>query len=328
MSQSTPQPATAPLVYEQQRVVGIGELVWDCHPEGRQLGGAPANFVVMAARLGDHGILASRLGVDDPGKEAHEVLAGLPVDLNFLQTDTEHATGLVRVSYSRSSPGSVLDPQYNIPQPAAWDFLNFSAPWRALAASAHAVCFGTLAQRHAKSRQIIHEFLAATQPECVRVFDVNLRPPFYDGPMLRESLALTTLLKMNEQEAPRILSLLNAPPRLANLSLEHAAHYLLEAFPGLQLVCITLGGAGSLLVTRDQQHRHPGLPTRTVDTIGAGDAFTAALLHYYLEGACLPVLNEAGNRWGAWAASHRGAIPPLDAATLASNAQAIAAAGR
>jgi fructokinase len=331
--QSEPSPLL--YEYEQKRVVGLGEILWDCHPEGRQLGGAPANFAVMAARLGDHGILASRLGVDDAGKDAHDVLAGLPLDLNFLQTDTEHATGLARVSHARppsgqafpSAPSSALSPIYEILQPAAWDFLDFSPSWRMLAAAAHAVCFGTLAQRSPRSRKTIQQFLAATQPECVRVFDVNLRPPFFDAPTLRESLAQATLLKMNHDEVPQLLSLLEAPSRFASLPLPHAAHYLLDTFSTLELVCITLGGAGSLLVTRHDQHRHPGLPCRAIDTVGAGDAFTAALVHYYLEGAPLATLNEAGNRWGAWVASQPGAIPPLDAATLAANAKAIAGAG-
>jgi fructokinase len=332
MPQSAFQSELPPHFYEQKRVVGLGEILWDCHAEGRQLGGAPANFAVMAARLGDHGILASRLGVDAPGKEAHDVLAGLPLDLNFLQTDTEHATGLARISYEQSALSqasrAALSPRYEILQPAAWDFLDFSPSWRSLAGAAHAVCFGTLAQRSPRSRNTIQKFLAATPPECVRVFDVNLRPPFFEAAMLRDSLALTTLLKMNEQETPHILTLLDAPARVAHLPLEHAAHYLLDTFPGLQLVCITLGRAGSLLVTRDGRHRHPGLPIRPVDTVGAGDAFTAALLHYYLEGASLAILNEAGNRWGAWVASQRGAIPPLDAATLAANAKTIAGLGQ
>ncbi|ACO33184.1 MULTISPECIES: PfkB family carbohydrate kinase [Acidobacterium] len=330
MPQRAPQSEPSSLLYEQKRVIGLGEILWDCHPEGRQLGGAPANFAVMAARLGDHGILASRLGVDDAGKDAHDELACLPLDLNFLQTDTEHPTGLARVIYKRHAHGQALNsanPSYEIPQPAAWDFLDFSPSWRSLAGAAHAVCFGTLAQRNPHSRKTIQQFLTATQPECLRVFDVNLRPPFFDAPMLRDSLAHTTLLKMNHKEAPQLLALLQAPARFASLPLQHAAHYLLDAFPALQLVCITLGSAGSLLVTHSDQHHHPGLHSRAIDTVGAGDAFTAALVHYYLDGAPLPILNEAGNRWGAWVASQRGAIPPLDAATLSANAQAIAAAG-
>lgn len=311
-----------PVLYEQKRVVGLGELVWDYHPGGKALGGAPANFVVMAARLGDHGILASRIGVDDAGKEALAVLAEMPVDLNYLQSDVEHATGTVRVVHDGS------EPQYNITQPVAWDFLDFTPQWRELAESAHAVCFGTLAQRHPRSRQSIQAFLAATQPECVRVFDANLRQSFYDAAVLRDSLGMTTLLKMNEHEVPRILALLEDTARNAHRIPENAADRLLHNFPALQLVCITLGGEGSLLVTREEQHRHYGVHSNVADTVGAGDAFTAALVHYYLDGAPLPMLNEAGNRWGAWVASQRGAIPALDAETLAGNAQAIAKVGQ
>ncbi len=334
MPNATPNPDST--VYRQKIVVGLGELLWDCVGRQRRLGGAPANFAVMAARLGDHGVLATRIGVDDEGKDALDVLAGLPLDLNSLQTDAEHPTGQARVVFDRNK-----DAYYEFPSPAAWDFLDFSPHWRDLAEAADAVCFGTLAQRHPRARKTIHAFLAATRQDCLRVFDVNLRQTAIDPGILRDSLAAAALVKLNEHEAARILSLLRPTqrstaaihpgqvhPTTGQSSLTQTAQRLLREFPALKMVCITLGGEGSLLVNREASHRHPGIRETVVDTVGAGDAFTGALVHYYLDGAPLPILNEAGNRWGAWVASQRGAVPPLDAATLYANAKAIAKAAR
>jgi fructokinase len=289
-------------------IVGLGELLWDLLPSGKQLGGAPANFTVMSARLGNRGVIASRVGRDALGDEARSYLAPLPADLDYLQVDEEHSTGSVSVTLHDGQP------EYVIHQPVAWDFLACTPEWRALAQRADAVCFGSLAQRHDVSREAIHSFLASTPEKCARVFDVNLRKPFYDPLVLSDSLQRATLLKLNEIEMPVVMSLLGLAEDSGSdeVSLLQSARLLLERFP-LHLVCITMGSLGSLLVTRDAHHRHQGIPTKVADTVGAGDAFTAALVCFYLRGAPLAVLNEAGNRWGSWVASQRGAMPALPA---------------
>jgi fructokinase len=307
-----------------QVIVGLGELLWDLLPEGKQLGGAPANFTVMAARLGSRAVIASRLGDDALGREARAYLSGMPADIALIQTDPEHETGSVAVTLSHGQA------EYVIHQPVAWDFLALTPEWRALAARADAVCFGSLAQRGAVSRETIHGFLAATRKQCVRVFDVNLRKPHYSSEVLKGSLELATILKLNDLEMPLVLGLLGLPSAGTSSGTDAAtllagARKLLEAFP-MEMVCITMGEHGSLLVTRRESHRHPGVPTRLADTVGAGDAFTAALTHYYLQGAPLAVLNEAGNRWGAWVASQHGAMPALPESTLRANEAAIEAA--
>lgn len=289
-------------------IVGLGELLWDLLPSGKQLGGAPANFTVMSARLGNHAVIASRIGRDALGNEARAYLEPLPADLNYLQVDNEYATGSVSVTLQDGQP------EYVIHQPVAWDFLECTPEWMALAQRADAVCFGSLAQRHVVSREAIHEFLTATSDKCVRVFDVNLRKPFYDSQVLTASLERATLLKLNEIEMPIVMSLLGLGEnsRADEASLLASSRALLDRFP-LKLVCVTMGSQGSLLVTREEHHRHHGISTNVVDTVGAGDAFTAALVCFYLRGAPLAVLNEAGNRWGSWVASQRGAMPTLPA---------------
>lgn len=289
------------------RILGIGELLWDMLPAGPQLGGAPANFGVMAGRLGDDAAILSRIGQDALGDEALSVLRPLPVDCSLLQMDVAQPTGRVTVQLDEGQP------TYTIHQPVAWDFLEATTNWLDAAERADAVCFGSLAQRSEISRKTIQTLLAGTRSGCQRVFDVNLRAPFYTAEILRESLQVATALKMNDVETPLMLALLNLP---VATTLRHATESVLEAFSNLELVVITRGGEGSLLVSRSEWHEHAGVPVEVADTIGAGDAFTAAMTHYLLLGAPLATLSEAGNRWGSFIASQRGAMPEIPAEVL------------
>ena len=194
-----------------------------------------------------------------------------------------------------------------------------------LAERADAICFGSLAQRCIESRQTIQTLAAQTSSRCVRLFDVNLRAPFYSGEVIQESLELATVMKMSDAEAPLVLGLLGLPAAGGSQSeqLRIGAERLLEKFPTLGMVAVTRGGQGSLLVTREEWHEHPGFPVKVADTVGAGDAFTAALAHYLLRGADLETLNEAGNLWGSWVASQSGAMPELPEAVREEIAAAI-----
>jgi fructokinase len=298
---------------EPHLILGIGELLWDLLPDGARLGGAPANFTVMAGRLGNHAAILSRIGRDDLGRQAVGLLDPLPVDTEFLQVDPMHQTGRVTVAFQNGQPA------YTIHEPAAWDFLELSDEWIRLAERADAICFGSLAQRSLESRQTIQTLAAQTPASCVRVFDVNLRAPFYSSEVVQESLELATVMKMNDAEMPLVLGLLGlqACDPQDPLALRSGAEKLLEEFPTLTMVAVTRGGSGSLLVARDAWHEHPGVAVPVADTIGAGDAFTAAMTHYMLRRADLATLNEAGNRWGGWVASQAGAMPPLNEAVRA-----------
>jgi fructokinase len=290
---------------EQHLILGIGELLWDVLPQGLRLGGAPANFAVMAGRLGNHAAILSRIGRDDLGRKAVDELDPLPADTSFLQIDPVHETGEVTVEFEGGQH------RFTIHEPSAWDFAELSDEWVRLAERADAICFGSLAQRCHESRQTIQTLAAQTSAACIRVFDVNLRAPFYSSEVIQESLELATVMKMNEDEVPLVLRILGLNVDQGNDHLRLGAERLLEEFPTLQMVAVTRGGRGSLLVARNEWHEHPGIPVKVVDTIGAGDAFTAAMIHYLLRGADLATLNEAGNRWGSWVASQSGAMPPL-----------------
>ncbi len=309
---------------EPHLILGLGELLWDVLPEGPRLGGAPANFSVMAGRLGNHAVLLSRIGRDELGRTAVERLDPLPVDASFVETDPLHETGRVTVKFEGGQP------HYTIHQPAAWDFLELTDEWVRLAERADAICFGSLAQRSRESRQTIQTLAAQTSAKCVRVFDANLRAPFYSSEVIQESLELATVTKMNDEEVPQVLALLGLPAESGSGAgggqvdpLRAGAERLLSEFPTLEMVAVTRGGHGSLLVRREEWHEHPGLPVKVADTIGAGDAFTAALATYLLRGADLPKLNEAGNLWGGWVASQSGAMPPMPDAVRAGIEAAI-----
>jgi len=306
-------------VKEPRLILGIGELLWDLLPEGPRLGGAPANFSVMSGRLGNHAVILSRIGRDDLGRDAIKRLDPLPVDSSNVQIDAAHETGRVTVTLRDGQP------EYVIHQPAAWDSLELSDTWLQLAERADAICFGSLAQRSVESRQTIQTLAAQTSSSCVRVYDVNLRAPFYSGEIVQESLELATVVKMNDAEVPQVLGLLGLPlnDEPVPTRLRVGAERLLSEFPTLQMVAITCGGNGSLLVTREAWHQHPGVHVQVADTIGAGDAFTAAMTHYLLRGADLATLNEAGNRWGAWVASQAGAMPALSEAVRTGISAAI-----
>lgn len=302
-------------------ILGMGELLWDLLPSGARLGGAPANFTVMAGRLGSHAAILSRIGRDDLGRKSVDLLDPLPADTEYLQIDPVHETGRVTVELKDGQPS------YVIHEPAAWDFMELTDDWVRLAERADAICFGSLAQRALESRQTIQTLAAQTSSSCVRVFDVNLRAPFYSSEVIQESLELATVLKLNDAEMPLVLGLLGLPtPEEADpTALRNGAEKLLDEFPTLRMVAVTRGGNGSLLVARDDWHEHPGVATQVADTIGAGDAFTAAIAHYMLRGADLLTLNEAGNRWGAWVASQHGAMPPLPDTVRAQLTDAIEA---
>jgi fructokinase len=166
-------------------VVGIGEVLWDMLPGGKQLGGAPANFAYHSSALGARGAIVSRVGDDDLGREILLRLDALGIDRTHVSTDAEHPTGTVDVRLdAQGLPG------YVIHQDVAWDWITPTSGMLALARRADAVCFGTLAQRTPGNACAIGEFLSATREECLRVFDVNFRQQFYNADTVLQSLAM------------------------------------------------------------------------------------------------------------------------------------------
>ena len=297
-----PAPANNP----RPVVVGLGELLWDLFPKGKQLGGAPANFAYITALLGDAAMVASRVGDDRLGQEALWHLRSNGLNIDHIQRDPLHPTGTVKVEVDRKG-----QPEYHISEDVAWDFMEFSEDWISLARSAHAVCFGSLAQRGPVSRATVRAFLAALPSFAIGIFDVNLRQSYFSSEILRDSARSAKVLKLNHEEFPRFLELMRCPLKLSERSDVAASRWLCREF-GVQLVCITRGANGSLLVTPTSEDEHPGFRVKIADTVGAGDAFTAAMVHHALRGSALPAINAAANRMGAWVASQEGAMPQAD----------------
>lgn len=308
----------------RHKIVGLGEVLWDMLPSGKQLGGAPSNFAYISTLLGNEGIVASRIGTDALGDELATQLEKVGVRTAAIQRDSAHRTGTVQVEIDGQG-----QPTFRIAENVAWDFLEWTPQWHKLAAECDAVCFGSLAQRAEVSRSTIRQFLSATRDDAVRIFDVNLRQRFHSRDVLAESLKAAELVKLNHEELPQVAEILG----FAYDDDLSTARTLIKS-QNLKLLCITRGERGSLLLDQRGVDEHAGYRVRIADTIGAGDAFTAALVHEYLRGASLAQMNETANRMGAWVASRVGAMPTpgergiLHELSLVDSADAPATAAR
>jgi fructokinase len=291
------------------QIVAVGELLWDLLPGGARLGGAPANFAVFCARLGNRSVLVSSLGKDDYGNAARSLLVQQNLDLTQLQMSETYPTGTVEVTFSADN-----QPSYLISRGVAWDFIQLTPGLLATVHAADAICFETLPQRHAVSRSTIRSLVEGAPAQCVRVCDINIRMPDCSSEVLRWSIAHANIIKVSEEELPLTFSFLDGLGlSREQLTAETAARSLLDHFPDCALVAITLGAEGSMITTREGTFRHPGFPVKLVDTVGAGDAFTAGLLHAYLRGASPALMAEIGNLCGSYVAGKQGATPELSA---------------
>jgi|ERR1051326_6372322 fructokinase len=289
-------------------MIGLGEVLWDLLPSGKVLGGAPANFAYMANVLGDQGIVASRVGNDDLGKAARAGMQQLGLSTAYLQHDDSHGTGTATVSIDDAG-----QPSFTIRESVAWDFLDWSPEWEELSARADVICFGSLAQRSEKSALTIERFLKHASSDTLRIFDVNLREPFYNQDVLHRSFQHADIVKLNDYELLEVSNLFN----LGTGTHEILAQRLLRLCD-LRLVCVTCGSRGSLLVTREDIIKHNGFQVTVADAIGAGDAFTACLAHQYLRGRALEEISETANRFASWVATQTGATPYISTEKLRS----------
>jgi fructokinase len=280
-------------------VVGLGEILWDVFPEGKQLGGAPLNFSHHCAQLGAEAYPVSAVGPDADGAEIRQILAAKNLPDLHVQTDPAHPTGRVNVTLKEGKP------TYEILRDVAWDYIRFDENLRNLAARADAACFGSLAQRNSASREAIHAFLDAMRPDSLRIFDINLRQDFYSREIIESSLRRANILKLSDEELPVLAAMFDLPGD-ASAQLRR----LRELFD-LRLVAYTRGGSGSLLLTATESSDHLGLPTEVLDTVGAGDSFTATLCTGLLQNLPLAEINIRANQVAAFVCSQAGATPTL-----------------
>jgi len=293
-------PPTPRVIMIKPKIVALGEVLWDLLPEGRMLGGAPANFAVHAHALGAEAHLVSRVGQDALGSEIIETLAakGLPVD--DVQVDPAAPTGTVSVEL-----GAGGLPQYVIHERVAWDAIAATPGALAMMAGADAVCFGSLAQRSLVSRGGIRALVGATPERALRIFDINLRQHYFSTEIVVASLGLANVLKLNETEMPVLAAMFDLDGDLPRQLEALAARF------GLRAVALTLGARGSMLLVDGVLSEHPGVKVEVRDTIGAGDAFTAVLCLGLLAGWPPDRINERASTVAAFVCSQVGATPEL-----------------
>lgn len=285
-------------------IVGIGEILWDVFPDGPRFGGAPANFACSAAELSRESArvcMVSAVGDDDLGRAALQSLTSHGVDSRYVQTN-HLETGQVLVE---------LDPQgvarYRFAENSAWDALQITDDLRTLAAGTDAVCFGTLGQRRQSSRDTIQEFVRAVPLSALRVLDVNLRKPFCNDNVILESLAIANVLKLNDAELPLVAELCECFGSMTDILRQLSDRY------HLRCVAVTRGDSGAIVLAGEVFSDLPGIKVDVVDTVGAGDAFTAALILGLLGGKDIQEVNRRAIEVASFVCSQAGATPAFPA---------------
>jgi fructokinase len=284
-------------------VVALGEILWDVFPNGPKFGGAPANFACTTAELASDRMdvyIVGAVGRDDLGDKAIELLRSHGVNTTCV-SQVAQPTGQVNVTLDNAGK-----PTFEIATDTAWDNLPWSNELEQLATRADAVCFGTLAQRSPTSRDTIRKFVQSTRPDCLRILDINLRPPFWTDDVVRESLRFANVLKLNDSELPQLARILN----LSGCEDEQLASLLQTN--NLKGVALTRGADGAtILSATGERSTLPAPPAKIVDTVGAGDAYTAALAIGLLSGLPLERINAWGNQVASYVCSQAGGSPHL-----------------
>jgi fructokinase len=283
-------------------MVVFGEVLWDLFPEGPRMGGAPSNFACHAARLGQAVSLLSAVGEDELGERALWEVSRLGVAVDLVGRMADLRTGTVEVLAGPEGP------RYRIAAPAAWDAIAWNEATERVVAGARLFYFGTLAQRATLSRETLRRCLEVASEHGVRRFlDVNLRTPYYDASIIRESVERCTVLKLSDEELDTVLE--SCGVGRGGTSID-ALQALRDRF-GLEAVVLTRGPKGALLFTQDRVVEQSGFPVEVVDTVGAGDAFSARLAVGLVSGEEIEKTVEEACRLASRVCSRRGAVPDL-----------------
>lgn len=282
-------------------VVGMGEALWDVLPEGKKIGGAPANFAYHVSQFGLPSCVVSAVGEDTLGKEITENFTSK--GLNQLIAEVPYPTGTVQVEIDQAGV-----PQYEIKENVAWDNIPYTSELEDLAKKTKAVCFGSLAQRNVVSRNTINSFLDAmpcTEDSLV-VFDVNLRQGFYNKEILCNSMRRCNILKINDEELVTVSRMFGYP----GIDLQDKCWILLGKY-NLKMLILTCGINGSYVFTPGNVSFQPTPKVEVADTVGAGDSFTAAFIASILKGKSVQEAHSRAVRTSAYVCTKKGAMPIL-----------------
>lgn len=285
----------------RNKVVGIGEALWDCLPEGRKLGGAPANFAYHVSQFGLDSCVVSAVGSDLLGREILDIFTEKSLPWNI--PVVEYPTGTVQVTLD----GKGI-PQYNIKEGVAWDNIPLTPAIKELAGETIAICWGSLAQRNLTSRETINAFIDAMpqNEDSLRVFDINLRQKFYTKEIIENSFEKCNVLKINDEELVVVSELFSLEG-----SDEQKCKALLEKY-SLKMLILTCGVEGSYVFTPDGEVSFQGTPkVEVADTVGAGDSFTATFVASILKGKSVKEAHELAVKVSAFVCTQHGAMPVL-----------------
>ena len=291
---------------EKRYVVGLGEALWDVLPDGKKLGGAPANFAYHAGQfLGkDNTIAISALGNDNLAEETIEALD--EHQLKYLMPRVPYPTGTVQVTLAE---GGI--PIYDIKENVAWDNIPFTPEIEEIAKSCRAVCYGSLAQRNVVSRENIQRFLDATPADCMKIFDINLRQNFYSKEIVQESLRRCNVLKINDEELVIIGRMFGYP----GLDIENKCWLILGKYD-LDMLVLTCGTNGSYVFKHGQMSFLETPKVEVADTVGAGDSFTGSFCAAMLNGMSVVEAHKLAVEVSAYVCTQNGAMPTIPASLL------------
>ena len=279
-------------------IVGLGEALWDVLPEGKKLGGAPANFAYHAGQFGLDTIAISALGEDDLAEETIEALK--EHNLNYLMPRVPYPTGTVQVTLAE---GGI--PTYEIKEGVAWDNIPYTDEMAEIAKNARAVCFGSLAQRNGVSRENIRKFLAETPADCLKICDINLRQQFYSKEILEDSFKFCNILKINDEE----LVVVNRMFGYDGLDMRQTCEKMVQDY-GLKMLVLTCGTNGSYVFTDDGLTSFQDTPkVEVADTVGAGDSFTGSFCACILNGKPVQEAHKTAVAVSAFVCTQNGAMP-------------------
>ena len=292
-------------------IVGIGEVLWDLLLTGKQLGGAPTNFAYHAHALGAQTHMVTRVGNDEYGHEIIRRFRNMGLPHSTVQIDRSRPTGTVKVVLS----GDGLA-HFTVLENVAWDYIAVTDEALAAARAADAICFGSLAQRSNTSLKTIQQLVAAVPAHALRVFDINLRQRFYSREVIEKSLQLANVLKLNDDELPRLAEMFGLTPVTKHHGnpIDNQVKAQLEYFArtfDLQLVALTRGPGGSLLYQQGRWSDCESSPVQVIDTVGAGDSFAASLVLGLLRKMDLDEINGVANEIARYVCSQAGGTPPM-----------------